>query len=232
MAHDAPERIQAGVLHLLREAAGDGHTFFPFDELSVQSLEILGIEDPAKIRQATSELCKPEMSPKGPLVIAEKLPEGDKAVYLLGLHHAETGVAAHVATLCQTGKVLPNFDVEAELAILQRESRIELAGKQIEAVRLALRGGMLVLTGGPGTGKTTTVRTIIEALTRNRVTLELAAPTGRAAKRLSETTHREAATLHRLLKWDPRKGIFAYNDRTRYGRLCDCGRGVHAGCGR
>jgi exodeoxyribonuclease V alpha subunit len=66
MAHDAPERVQAGVLHLLREAAGDGHTFFPFDELSVQALEILGIEDPVRIRQATSELCKPEMSAKGP----------------------------------------------------------------------------------------------------------------------------------------------------------------------
>ncbi len=212
MAHDAPERVQAGVLHLLREAAGDGHTFFPFDELSVQALEILGIEDPVRIRQATSELCKPEMSAKGPLVVAEKLPEGNKAVYLRGLHHAETGVAAHVAALCQTGKALPKLDIQAELAVLQRESRIELAGQQIEAVRLALRGGMMVLTGGPGTGKTTTVRTILEALVRNRVMLALAAPTGRAAKRLSETTHMEAATLHRLLKWDPRKGIFSYNE--------------------
>ena len=210
--HDSPERIQAGILHLLREAAGKGHTFYPFDELSSEALEMLGIEDPQRIRQAASTLCKDNAGPHGALAVAEKLPEGDKAVYLKGLHHAETNVAAYIASLLTTGKTLPKMDGASEAARYESDTKFELAGNQRHAVELALKGGVAVLTGGPGTGKTTTVRAIIHALRRHRVALVLAAPTGRAAKRLSESCHTDASTVHRLLKWDPQKNSFAYNE--------------------
>ncbi len=215
--HDSPERAQAGVLHLLREASGKGHTFLPFDDLTREALEMLGIDDPQRIRDATSALCRKDASRNRQsrptaLTVAEKLPEGDKAVYLKGLHHAETNVAEYVLSLVATGKALPPIDGDTEIKRLEGETRFRLDERQRLAVRFALRGGAVILTGGPGTGKTTTVRTIIDALKRRQVSMVLAAPTGRAAKRLAETTRMDASTIHRLLKWDPKKGGFAYNE--------------------
>jgi exodeoxyribonuclease V alpha subunit len=212
IAHDSAERIQAGLIHLLREASGRGHTFCPFDDLSTQALEMLGVEDPQRIRQATSVLCKPAAGPQGALIVAEKLPEGDKAVYLKGLHHAETNVAAYISSLLTTGKTLPRMDGATEAAQYERDTKFELAENQRRAVELAVKGGVAVLTGGPGTGKTTTVRAIIHALHRHHVSLVLAAPTGRAAKRLSESCRMDACTVHRLLKWDPMSSGFYYNE--------------------
>ncbi|MBN1868648.1 ATP-dependent RecD-like DNA helicase [Candidatus Sumerlaeota bacterium] len=223
IAHDSAERVRAGVLHVLRESASKGHTFYPFDDLTAESTELLGIDDPARIRQATVELCKKEGEDDladlggaaaragGPHAVAEKLPEGDKAVYLAGLHFAEKNVAAYLRSLLETGKSIPRIDAPSEIERFEKDASFELAPHQREAVRLALRGGVTILTGGPGTGKTTTVRAVIAGLCRHRVAVALCAPTGRAAKRLSETTRMEAATIHRLLKWDPKKGGFSYN---------------------
>ncbi|MFP4380998.1 MAG: ATP-dependent RecD-like DNA helicase, partial [Candidatus Sumerlaeia bacterium] len=212
VAPDSPERIQAGILHILRDEAGNGHTFYDFDQLSEQAQKLLEVNDPAAIRNATAELCKDDAGPQGALAVAEKLPEGDKAVYLRGLHHAETNVAEYLTSLIHTGKSLPRMDIEREIDDFERATKFQLADRQREAVRLALRGGVMVITGGPGTGKTTTLRAVIHVLRRKQLALNLCAPTGRAAKRLSESTHMDARTIHRLLKWDPKKGGFAYND--------------------
>jgi exodeoxyribonuclease V alpha subunit len=212
IAHDAPERIQAGVVHLLEEAAGKGHSFYPFDTLSEEALELLGIDDAAMVRQAVVALCKQNAGPYGPHVVAEKLPEGDKAVYLKRLHKAETSTAEHLLGLLSTGKSLRKMDPAEEARQYELDTKFELAPKQREAVEMALRGGVTILTGGPGTGKTTTVRAIIHALRKHEVPLMLAAPTGRAAKRLSETTRLDATTIHRLLKYDPKKNTFTYNE--------------------
>ncbi|HBF33592.1 TPA: ATP-dependent RecD-like DNA helicase [Candidatus Sumerlaeota bacterium] len=212
IAVDAPERIQAGVVHLLEEAAGKGHSFYPFDTLSEEALELLGIDDAAMVRQAVVALCKQNAGPYGPHVVAEKLPEGDKAVYLKRLHKAETSTAEHLLGLLSTGKSLRKMDPAEEARQYELDTKFELAPKQREAVEMALRGGVTILTGGPGTGKTTTVRAIIHALRKHEVPLMLAAPTGRAAKRLSETTRLDATTIHRLLKYDPKKNTFTYNE--------------------
>ena len=210
--HDSPERAQAGVLHLLREGAGKGHTFLSFDELTTEALELLGLEDPLRIRAAVATLCKRDAISGDSHAVAEVLPEGDKAVYLKGLHHAETNVAAYVEAMLATGKTLPRLDATAEIAQFESDTKFELADRQRELVKLALGGGLTIMTGGPGTGKTTTLRAVIHALKRHQVPIALAAPTGRAAKRLSETTRTDAATIHRLLKFDPKKGGFAYNE--------------------
>ncbi|MFW6303905.1 MAG: helix-hairpin-helix domain-containing protein, partial [Candidatus Sumerlaeota bacterium] len=188
IAPDSLERVMAAVIHLLKEGSGKGHTFLPFDDLTQEALEMLELDNPLRIREAVAALIKDDASSRGPLAVAEKLPEGDKAVYLKHLHRAELSVAESVKTLMDTGKALPPFDISKELAHMEEHEGLRLADQQREAVRQALVGRGLILTGGPGTGKTTTVRTILELLEARGVRVALAAPTGRAAKRLSETT--------------------------------------------
>jgi exodeoxyribonuclease V alpha subunit len=212
VAEDAEERVQAAVLHILREESGNGHTYYDFDPLTKQALELLGFDDPGRVRKAVADLRKNEASRRGALVVAEKLPEGQKAVYLVGLYHAETNVGEYLRSLLSTGKAMPTMDGEAEIRAFESDTGFELAGAQREAVRLALRGGVMVITGGPGTGKTTTLRAVIHALRRHGVALNLCAPTGRAAKRLAESARMDAMTIHRLLKWEPKKGGFAYDE--------------------
>ena len=208
IAHDSPERVQAAILHLLQEAAGDGHTFFPFDELGGKALEMLGIEDPLMVRQAVVALCREEPQPH---LVAEKLPEGDKAVYLKNLHRAEVNVAEYLKSLLSTGKTIRPINAQAQTEKFERETQLELAPQQRDAVAMALKGGVVILTGGPGTGKTTTIRAIIAGLQGQMVSIALAAPTGRAAKRMAEATRMDASTIHRLLKFDPRKGSFTFD---------------------
>jgi exodeoxyribonuclease V alpha subunit len=211
VAPDSIERVMAASIHQLKEGSGKGHTFLPFDDLTAQVVEMIALDDPLRVREAVSRLTKMDASSRGPLAVAEKLPEGDKAVYLKELHKAETAVAETVDTLMNTGKALPPLDISAELQHMQKNDGLQLADQQRQAVQQALTGRGLILTGGPGTGKTTTVRTILELLEAQGVRVALAAPTGRAAKRLSETTRRDAFTIHRLLKFDPQKGGFAHN---------------------
>lgn len=210
IAPDSDARVEAAVLHVLREAAGKGHVFYPFDTLSEEALELLKQDDPQRIRTAVATLCKDDLD--NPPLVAEKLPEGDKAVYLRGLHFAETNVAAYLKSLAQTGKNLPRFNTNAVLEAFAQKGGPPLADRQKEAVASALKGGVSILTGGPGTGKTTTLRVIMEALKEKKVPFALAAPTGRAAKRMSESCRHDASTIHRLLQYDPQKGGFRYNE--------------------
>ncbi|MCX7012483.1 MAG: ATP-dependent RecD-like DNA helicase [Candidatus Sumerlaeota bacterium] len=206
IAPDDPKRIQAAVKHRLAEYANDGHTFAPYDLLESETAEMLSVEAP-KVREAIVQLYKEES------IVCEKLPEGDKAVYDSPLYRAETRVAEALRRLVSTPKNLPRFDIPAAIADFEREFRFAFASRQRQALELAFRGGVMVLTGGPGTGKTTTLRGIIHVLSRRGVSIALAAPTGRAAKRLAETTLMDASTIHRLLKFNPQKGAFAYDDQ-------------------
>ena len=198
------ERAKAGVHCILQDQASDGHTFMPADPLIQMAVETLGI-DTGLVVEGINAL------KAGNHVVLEVLPDGTKAVYPRNLHAHEKGAAERVARLLDTGKLLPKMDIDAEIAKFEARNNFHLAPNQRAAVRAALRGGVVVVTGGPGTGKTTIVRAMLAIMKVHGVQPVLAAPTGRAAKRMYELTRTEASTIHRLLKFDPKAGGFQAN---------------------
>ena len=140
--------------------------------------------------------------------------DGEPWLYLTALHRAEVGLAQSVHRIASaTPHPLPTIDVEKAIAWVEGKLGIKLAAGQQEAIRQACQQKMLVITGGPGVGKTTLVRSILEIFTAKKLKCVLAAPTGRAAKRLAETTGRTAKTIHRLLEFDPATGEFKRNQQ-------------------
>lgn len=198
------ERAKAGTFFILQEMAGEGHTFFPADPLIEKAVEQLGVET-TLIARAINAL-KAENH-----IVLEVLPDGTRAVYLRNLHRNETTVADQIARLIETGKLFPKIDAEKEMSAFEEQANFKLAENQRNAVRTALRGGVLVITGGPGTGKTTITRAILRVLTKYGVSVLQAAPTGRAAKRMQELTKSNASTIHRLLQFSPGEGGYQRN---------------------
>jgi len=198
-AKTAPQRVEAGVLHLLAEAADRGHLFLPATRLTEEARRLLEIPA-APVDAAVATLSAAEQ------VIVEPLPKNEpaapaagSAVYLKPLHAAEAGLAARLRALLAQPALPLQIDAERAVAWFEKKEGVTLAPAQREAVRRGLTSKILVVTGGPGTGKTTLVRGIVEILGKKERTVALAAPTGRAAKRLAEATGSPAATIHRLL---------------------------------
>ena len=194
--NDHPERIRAGLIHILREARDEGHVRLPHAILVARASELLEVP-PDVIEPRLSDLVS-----EGRLVVRSG--EQDH-VYLAFLHEAELGAAYHVARLLEGAtRPAPQDKIQAATHMLG----VALAPAQSAAVALALSEPVCVITGGPGTGKTTIIKTLLEAndLPKNRVAL--AAPTGRAAKRMAEATGRPAVTLHRLLEYNPAENGF------------------------
>jgi exodeoxyribonuclease V alpha subunit len=203
IARDSDVRVQAGVRHALDEAGGLGHVFLPRSRLVEEAAKLLEVE-PALVEAAVDRLGR-----AGDVAI-ESTPEG-AAVFEVGLFRAEVAAAAGLLRLLRSrGKPL-RLDAGRAIVRYQAEARITLAPQQAEAVRRAFHEPVLVITGGPGVGKTTIVRGIVNTLLRQGLTVAMAAPTGRAAKRLQEATGQPAATLHRLLEWRPADGVFGRN---------------------
>ncbi|MBI4531040.1 MAG: ATP-dependent RecD-like DNA helicase [Candidatus Latescibacteria bacterium] len=197
------KRIRAGILHVLREACDDeGHIYLPRDvlfDLCTKQLDI----DHQKI-----EVCLAMLEQENALIIEED------RIYPRPLYYAEQGVAAKLHQLSQILHLEPGADIGREINAIERATRLTFATNQREAIVKALSSHLLVLTGGPGTGKTTTIRGMIALFERRRKRILLAAPTGRAAKRLAETTGREAKTIHRLLKFTPQTMTFERNQES------------------
>ena len=140
--------------------------------------------------------------------------DGAPCLYLASLHRAEVGLAKSVLRIAGgSPHPLPGIDVEKAIAWVEPRLKIELAAAQKEAIRQACQHKLLIITGGPGVGKTTLVRSILEIFAAKKMKCVLAAPTGRAAKRLAETTERTAKTIHRLLEFDPGTGDFQRNQQ-------------------
>ncbi len=212
---DAPRRLEAGLLHALGEASERGHLFLPRKRLFGNAGVLLGGPDPALLEQALGEISLDgravlETHPSPSAEAKSEARAGEAPVYLATLHAAETGLAEQLRRLL-VGPPPPrplDIDPDRALAWLGKRQGIELAAQQSEAIRQSLKSQLLVITGGPGTGKTTLVRGLVSILTKKGLKIALAAPTGRAAKRLSEATGAEASTLHRLLEFDPRLRAF------------------------
>ena len=202
---DAPERAQAGVFQVVHDLSAKGHVYTTRGELAQHAAEMLE-RDVAPVDQATLALAE-----SGHARI-ERLESGEEAVYPVGLHAAEVRLAQRLRAMMGyegVGRGLLEARIDDAVALFQRRSGVELAPAQREAVALCARHKVLVVTGGPGVGKTTIVRAMIALFDSARLSVRLAAPTGRAAKRMTEATGREALTLHRLLEFDPKQRGFA-----------------------
>ncbi len=208
--HDSPERVKAGLQFALSQASDDGHCYLPEADLLARATELLGV-DAELARRCFEELVAEEGVVAEPLPAAagaqDDLQGTGRAVWLVPFHRAEAALAGGLLRLLHAPvDRLAEFQaVDWPLALdwLGRAMGVTLAPEQAAAVRLALTGQVAVLTGGPGCGKSYTVRAIVALARAKRAKVLLAAPTGRAAKRLSELAGLQAATLHRLLQLRP-----------------------------
>ena len=200
MPADAPARLRAGIEHVLDQASLQGHLFLPKGELLEATAELIE-GDAQEIEPILSALISDER------VVLEDSPE-DSNMYLTPLNYAEVGAANRVRRLLVTSPMpYSSSMVEGALSDIEGRLQITLARSQRDAAITALRAPVLVLTGGPGTGKTTTVRAILALFQLLGKGVSLCAPTGRAAKRLSEVTGAEATTIHRLLEFSRTGGF-------------------------
>ncbi|MFC1909681.1 ATP-dependent RecD-like DNA helicase [Chloroflexota bacterium] len=202
-------RAEAGIVHVLSELVDEGHVYYPHDKLMEAAASLLEVSREV-VETALSELERQQR-----VVVEEQ--QHDRAVYLTPLYIAEVKVAKRLEELADSPRQLIQIDIEKAIWWVQQNSGIELAELQQEAVRKAVTSKVLVLTGGPGTGKTTLLNSIIRILERKGQRILLASPTGRAAKRLSEVTGREAKTIHRLLEFSPSEGGFKRNEENPLG---------------
>jgi exodeoxyribonuclease V alpha subunit len=212
--HDAHNRIRAGLQYTLNQKTMDGHVYLPRQELLREAGEILRVDNPVRVELVLdSELRNGEL-----IVERAVLHNGDQveAIYLPLYAHSERKAAEKLREISKTESDLVEeakaLKWDKFLAALTKQIDVNLTEQQQGAVKAALTNKVSVLTGGPGTGKTTTMRMVIEALNDLGYKFALASPTGRAAKRLSESTGYPASTIHRLLGYSPAEGGFTHNE--------------------
>ncbi len=185
-------RLMQGIVYLLQEAGGRGHTYLPEGELIYLARDLLRTEE-EKIDEAIYELCV-----QGFVVM--QVAEEERRLYLEHYHETENAIANALVHLLGTGDEIEDVQSEDLIQAMEDKTGISLAEKQKQAVSLALGHKVMILTGGPGTGKTTVVKFILRCFEDMKKKVFLCAPTGRAAKRLSESADKEAKTIHRLLE--------------------------------
>jgi exodeoxyribonuclease V alpha subunit len=196
-------RVRAGISYALTEAMDEGHCGLPTEQLVPLAVKLL--EVPAELVQTALDLEVSEGS-----VIADRVGD-DPCVFLAGLYRAEQVIAERLICLANGTLPWPYIDPEKALPWIEQRTSLRLAESQVAAIRLALLAKVLVITGGPGVGKTTIVNSILRILSAKDTSLLLCAPTGRAAKRMTEATGFEAKTIHRTLEVDPKAGDFKRN---------------------
>lgn len=200
-------RIRAGILHVIRHNLGNGHTCLPADKLTAAAARLLGVA-PELARDVLEDL-------KADSSVVSRTFHGREFIFLPDLYRSEVYSAERIQMLLRFPA--PSITgVDGKIENIEREFGIRYAEGQKQAVRKALSEGVLILTGGPGTGKTTTLNAVIRLLELNGEKVLLAAPTGRAAKRMSELTGKEAKTIHRLLQveWnEDDRPVFARNEK-------------------
>ena len=207
-------RAEAGIIYVLHGLADRGHVYFPYNLLVDKCKEVLEIDS------HTIQTSLGRLSGETRIVI-EDLDENpdtsqpaNKAVYLKKHHVCETGIATRIMMMLQTPAAAPPIDVAKEMDRVQGHFTIHLATDQLSAIKSAIQNKVTIITGGPGTGKTTIIRAILEIMLKYKLRVMMAAPTGRAAKRMQETTGQEAKTIHRLLDFSLQKGGFQKNETT------------------
>jgi len=203
---DAPERLEAGIIHTLSRAARDGHVYLPRDQCLEKAGDLLDRQDGDGLREALDALQRRHA------VVIREIPDSSPAVFLARFDRAEESVARGIERIISAALSENTIqEIDADITEFERKHDLTLAGEQRRALSWALSGAMTIITGGPGTGKTTLIQGIVEILDRHGLSIALAAPTGRAAKRMEEATGRPAKTLHRLLEFNPKTGAWTRN---------------------
>ena len=192
VAGDDPRRVEAGTLFELSYNLTGGHCFLPEEKLIAATARLLQLESDEPVKQGIARLLEADR------LVRETL-AGITVIYLPELHEAETECTRMLLDFAGHSFPEPR-GLDRQIQAIARESGIEYSGEQTQAIREAATSGLLLITGGPGTGKTTILRGILELLGQNQLRCLLAAPTGRAAKRLTEVTGEDASTIHRLLE--------------------------------
>lgn len=189
---NAIERVKAGIKYVLLYNSGNGHTYLPINILIQSASQLLQVSEV----DVENALISMRMDAT---IYVEKIKE-EENVYLTSFHYAELGVAHKLLALSKAQLKSKSEDIDEEIFQIEQSIGITLAAQQKIAVKEAINNGVLIITGGPGTGKTTTINTIIQLMEKRGYSITLAAPTGRAAKRMTELTGKEAKTIHRLLE--------------------------------
>lgn len=206
IAKDSELRARAGLEYVLQEMTSAGHCAVPRGDLQGKAVELLEIP-PDRIGGALDHLLENKR------VIHDEDRRGRNLIYPSKLYFAEWNFTKKLIELNYGRHPCPKIDFEKALEWVQKKEKIELSENQCEALRLAVQAKVMVITGGPGVGKTTLVNSIIQVLRAKKQNVRLCAPTGRAAKRLSETTGLEAKTIHRLLRFNPGTGGFIHDEK-------------------
>lgn len=203
VARDSPQRMEAGLLQAVHDVTEAGSTYASEDELAARAAQLLELDEAdarEPLRRAVASLAV------AGYVFVEDV-QGARILFAAEMHDAEARLAKRLAEIA-AAPARPIAGAAAAVAAFEARANVELAPEQRAAVEEAARAPVLVITGGPGVGKTTIVRAVLAVLDGAGIGVRLAAPTGRAAKRMSESAAREATTLHRLLEFDPKRAVF------------------------
>jgi len=208
---NAPARAEAGILYVMNQLAEEGHVYYPYDLLIDKCRDVLEVEKDIIINAIGSVSQEKRIIIEN-LNTEDKGPAPDKkAVYLAGFHMAETAIAHNLSCILSSPKNIRRIDGEKAVQWVQTRIKMTLAPKQIEAVKGAVSDKVMVITGGPGTGKTTIINAAIKIFREVGARILLAAPTGRASKRMTEATGFPAKTIHRMLEFSRQNGGFQRN---------------------
>ncbi len=190
---NSPYRIEGGIRYTLMKYAGAGHSYVPKNELIQSTAQLLELEE------YLVEGSLQDLAIKGTIHISTI--DDQVLIYYTPFHVAENNVSRKIVEISRVELKELDIDLDKAIKAIEGEEGIQFAEKQIEAIKESVENGIVVITGGPGTGKTTTINAIIKIFEDQGLKVHLAAPTGRAAKRMTETTGREAKTIHRLLEY-------------------------------
>jgi len=204
IAKESDLRARAGIEYVLQTLTDDGHCGYPRVELVKMAIKMLEIPE-AICEHAVTHLLEEQR------VVHRGGENEADLIYLAALDRAEENLAFHLANLCKAFHPCPDIKVGKAIQWVERKVGLQLAEEQRDAIRIAVQNKVMVITGGPGVGKTTIVNAIVKIMQAKQLSVILAAPTGRAAKRMMETTGLEAKTIHRLLEFDPATGTFKHN---------------------